>query len=308
MTGTTCDKANGRWREILGGLGFQGDLLNGKHHPCPMCGGTDRFRFTDRNGDGDYFCSQCGAGKGFKLVMAWRGWDFREAATQVDTIIGTLPEKPLRPKSPAAPQPPSRTLLNNVWNAGHVITPSCVAGKYLTGRGLDLLDALKGALRGVDYCLHHPSKTRLPALLARFSDPEGKPQQLHRTYLTEEATKAPVKPCRMWMPGDLAKGGAIRLGPAAREMGVAEGVETALAASKLFGLPVWATTSEGLLREWRAPKEAMRVTVFADHDRNHVGQRAAEDLAWLLFRQGVEVEVKVPPKPGTDWNDVLLTS
>ncbi|NYY79755.1 hypothetical protein DMH17_06695 [Raoultella planticola] len=33
-----------------------------------MCGGADRFRFDDKEGRGTWFCNQCGAGDGLKLV------------------------------------------------------------------------------------------------------------------------------------------------------------------------------------------------------------------------------------------------
>ncbi|WP_435052153.1 primase-helicase zinc-binding domain-containing protein [Escherichia coli] len=39
-----------------------------RHQPCPVCGGSDRFRFDDREGRGTWYCNQCGAGDGLKLV------------------------------------------------------------------------------------------------------------------------------------------------------------------------------------------------------------------------------------------------
>ena len=44
--------AQGRWRSILTVLGIDERALSGKHGPCPMCGGKDRFRFDDREGRG----------------------------------------------------------------------------------------------------------------------------------------------------------------------------------------------------------------------------------------------------------------
>ena len=42
--------AQGRWRSILAVLGADEKTLSGKHGPCPMCGGRDRFRFDDKEG------------------------------------------------------------------------------------------------------------------------------------------------------------------------------------------------------------------------------------------------------------------
>ena len=92
-TRTTLDAAHGHWQEILPDLGVPHRALNGKHQPCPACGGKDRFRFTDRHGDGDYFCSGCGAGKGVSLIAKVNGWDYAEAAKRIDELIETSEEQ-----------------------------------------------------------------------------------------------------------------------------------------------------------------------------------------------------------------------
>ena len=45
------------------------EIGTGKHTSCPACGGKDRFRFDDKQGDGTFYCNQCGAGNGFQLIM-----------------------------------------------------------------------------------------------------------------------------------------------------------------------------------------------------------------------------------------------
>ena len=53
------DAAEGRWREILTNVaGIPDDLLDGKHHPCPNCDGSDRFRMLDLQ-SGAVMCNQC---------------------------------------------------------------------------------------------------------------------------------------------------------------------------------------------------------------------------------------------------------
>ena len=65
--------ANGRWKEILSALGVDPATLKNQHGPCPGCGGKDRFRFDNLNGDGTFICSQGGlgerAGDGFELLV-----------------------------------------------------------------------------------------------------------------------------------------------------------------------------------------------------------------------------------------------
>ena len=51
--------AVGRWPEILSALGgCPLEILDGQHHPCPKCGGMDRFRMIDAEA-GAVYCNQC---------------------------------------------------------------------------------------------------------------------------------------------------------------------------------------------------------------------------------------------------------
>jgi putative DNA primase/helicase len=83
--------AHGRWPEILPRFGIAPKFLKDKHGPCPACGGADRYRFTNRHGDGDYFCNQCGAGKGITLVAKVNRCDYATAAKWVDEYLGSQP-------------------------------------------------------------------------------------------------------------------------------------------------------------------------------------------------------------------------
>jgi putative DNA primase/helicase len=104
----------------------------------------------------------------------------------------------------------------------------------------------------------------------------------------------------------VTKGAAIRLFPISERLGVAEGIETAIATTKLFGVPTWATISAGMLETFEPPARVTELVVFGDNDGNHVGQRAAHALAARLAGRGLRVEVRIPDRVGTDWNDVLL--
>jgi putative DNA primase/helicase len=141
-------------------------------------------------------------------------------------------------------------------------------------------------------------------MIAMVSGPNGSPSILHRTYLTDDGRKAPVIEPRLFMPGTIAKGAAIRLAPAGDALGIAEGIETALSASALFGVPCWAAGNAGLLAAWQSPPEAKRIVIFGDNDPDYGGQAAAYALAKRLGLDGRIVEVQIPTKVDTDWNDV----
>ena len=65
-------RAKGLWKTILENHGIRSEYLANKHGPCPGCGGKDRFRFDDLEGDGTWICSQGGSGEvaggGFRLL------------------------------------------------------------------------------------------------------------------------------------------------------------------------------------------------------------------------------------------------
>lgn len=282
----TQEAARGRWREILPVLGVSVEFLNGKHQACPLCGGKDRARFDDRKGNGDYFCSRCGAGNGFVLLEKLHGWDFKRAANEVDRVVGslstthTIRDYDRRPVSPAR--------VAQLWSKCRAIGLSDPVARYLGSRGLYAWHGLR----------HDPWASTMVAL---FSDPDGGPGSLHYTNVTPEG----IKLCRRFLPrGKLPEGGAVRLGPEAPTMGIAEGIETALSASVLFGMPVWAATSDGMLAKWKPPAITKRVVIFGDNDLSFAGQAAAYALAKRLV-DGVKVTVEIPDRTG-DWNDVLV--
>lgn len=120
--GDLNEATRGRWREILASLGGLSDRqLTDEHQPCPLCGGTDRYRFDDRDGAGTWFCNQCGGknqagggGSGMDLLMRLKGWEFKDAARRVEEHLGIA--RPERPRPPAGPssEPPTRGA-ESVW-------------------------------------------------------------------------------------------------------------------------------------------------------------------------------------------------
>jgi P4 family phage/plasmid primase-like protien len=83
--------ATGRWPEILSHVGgIDPAVLDGRHHPCPKCGGKDRFRLIDEAA-GSCLCNQCfsrGNGDGFAVVQWSTGVNFREAAGRIADYLG----------------------------------------------------------------------------------------------------------------------------------------------------------------------------------------------------------------------------
>src|SRR5580704_3616056 len=95
---TTAERAAGRWPGILAELGIPSAVLDQKHHPCPICkAGKDRFRFINKDGNGGWICTHCKGGSSFDLLMKFHGWEFKEAARQVDAVVGRINPSEVKP-------------------------------------------------------------------------------------------------------------------------------------------------------------------------------------------------------------------
>ena len=67
-------------------------------------------------------------------------------------------------------------------------------------------------------------------MVAAVTYPDGKGATLHRTYLKKSGEKADVPTARKLMSGRPANTASIKLGGYTDTLGIAEGIETALAA------------------------------------------------------------------------------
>lgn len=297
----TKDVARGKWKGILATLGVSIDHLTGKHGPCPMCGGTDRFRFDNKGGDGTYFCSQCGAGNGFDLLRGVNSWDFSKAASEVDRVVGNIAaETPARQMDEAQ----RRDMLNRLWKGAATIRSDNPAARYLGSRNLNLPQNA-GCLRYADRC-PIPGGGFSPAMLAMVTNADGSPCNIHRTFVRPDGSgKADMSEPRALMPGRITDGAAIRLASVHGErLGIAEGIETALAAAQRFNIPTWAAINSTILAKWQPPAGVREVVIFGDNDPKFGGAAAAFALAHRLAVKGFAVDVRIPEQVGKDWADV----
>ena len=307
-------RAHGRWTEILLALGVNEMILSGKNQPCPMCGGADRFQYTDRYGAGNYHCRGCGAGGGFKLLQGAKNWTFGAALKAVERQAGILPPTPLVQRKKVDSED-MRKLLQKIWDEAEPVAYGNLAGRYLAGRGIQL-EALPRVLRfhaSLPYFEREGRRNVLmgyfPCLIARVDDLAGKPVTIHRIYLDPELApsakgKARVSEQKKAMSG--MKSAAIHLFRPTDELALAEGIETALAVRVLTGLPVWSTLNAGNMQDILLPESVRKVHIFGDNDDNFAGQSAAYKLAnRLVVRERRQVTVVLPKNCG-DWLDVLL--
>ncbi len=322
--------ARDQWPSLLQQLGIPTEALRDHHGPCPGCGGVDRFRFDDQDGDGSFICSNGGgdplAGDGFHLLQHVYGWPPAQALKAVAEALGLsldhastsrpalkhlpIPTKVLDPEELQR----RRVKLNAVWSASYPLDHLLAepARVYLAARCLaDIMYDPPNDVR------LHPRLTYwqptgngsyevvgdFPTLVALVRDPNGQPISLHRTWLTPSGNqKAAVAQPKKLMSGltSLA-GAAIHLYAADHRLAVAEGIETALSIrAALSDWPVWSAINSQGMKKLIVPASVTEILICADQDQ--AGMAAAHALAdRLAHKKTVRLIV---PEQG-DFNDVL---
>ncbi|RVT99084.1 hypothetical protein EOD42_02970 [Rhodovarius crocodyli] len=275
---------------------------------------------------GFYHCFGCGAhGSALDWLMQRRGLSFMEAVETLAADAGialpsrrerpapvppALRPKPVAPLADAEPDDGDRIeAARRIWIGASDIALDGPIAAYLRRRHIwPLPPAARQVLRQAR--LEHPHmRSRHWAMVARVDAPDGTPCAVHRIFLTDDGRKLPVEHPKL-AKGRL-KASTIRLAPVGPEIGVAEGIETALAAAQLSGIGVWACISATVLEQFSPPFDVGRVVIFADRDQPKPrspegrGLQAARTLQERLRPLHVETEIRMPHAPFGDYADVL---
>ena len=269
-------------REIAARRGLKPSKRGEWRGTCPACGYKNGLTLSESGGRPLWWCASC-----------------RDQEAVGKALLGDA--APARAEDGGAPEPRQdrRAAVRAMVERAR---PSPIVATYWASRGGRRLPPPAAPLLYLANA-KHPTSRRLPCMLALLHDLAGELVAVHRTFLAPGGTgKAAVEPVRMTL-GDV-RGAAVQLYPAAPHLVVAEGIETALAAAELLGLPAWAATSAGNLGDAMAlPPEVREVTIAADNDPP--GRRAAKNAAARWRAEGRAVRVAMPDKPGADFNDVL---
>ena len=266
------------WPEIHAALGIDPRYLKNKLQPCPACGGKNRFRYDDLDGNGTFFCNQTAkkAGDGFGLVMHFFGCDFQTALKQVSGVLGMdnadpLPIPPTRLQAQPRPEKDQIEKLAALWRSTEPIRPDSPVIQYLKSRGLEMAHLPENVrfLPEKDYWTTGEDKPLLlgsfPCMVCAIRDMDEELQGLHLTYLQpsydkpcgedglhapryqklaikdpETGEALPAKKMRNRKQGSIS-GQAVHLFPIPENgrLVIAEGIETALAARELYKAYDW---------------------------------------------------------------------
>jgi putative DNA primase/helicase len=264
----------------------------GRHRlPCPECdkGPKDAALAVEIRADGSavWWCWRCHAHGGIR-------------GDRVLTVhAGSRPNRP----EPHAQERRESALAacRAIWKQTQPIAGTPGA-EYLRLRCCALPPA-DGDLRfhAALYCPE--TAAELPALVARVSTVIGnKTIGIHRIWFRAGEPKA-VKKMRLGASDEPV---CIRLWPDAAVtvgLGIAEGVETALAAAQAF-TPMWSTIDAGLMAKFPLIPGLESLTIFADYDER--GLAAAKSTWERYMHAGRNANFLRPKRVGEDFNDVLI--
>ena len=289
----TVKQACGHWPRILPALGVK--VIKNRHQACPVCGGSDRFRFDDKEGRGTWLCNQCGAGDGLKLVEKVFGVKPSEAAQKVNAVTGNLP--PVAPEVIAAAE--AETEADRQAAAALAVrlmenTRPASGNAYLTRKGFPDREC------PVLTSMHKTGGVTFRAgdVVVPLYDDTGALVNLQ--LISSDGLKRPLK-------GGAVKGACHTIEgkkQAGKHLWIAEGYATALTVHHLTGETVMVALSSvnllSLASLVRQKHPACQIVLAADRDLNGDGQTKAAAAA-----ETCEGIVALPPVFG-DWNDAFM--
>lgn len=273
---------------MLAHFGVNQKHLSKKHTDCPFCGGKDRYRYTNINGDGDYICGQCGNGDGMDLAMSALQMGFSNTVSEIRKIIGNATMETVKTED----YEKNLQNIKRIYAGKKDIVPGSAVSKYLEKRGITVLpDQCCYELNNMPYYEDGKITGRHPAMVSQFRTQAGAISTLHITYLDNDGNKANVETPRKLLPvARPFSGSACRLFNPDKILCITEGIETALAVHQLEEYPVWAMGSANNLEKFDAPTGSLdTLYIYCDEDTNGTGQRSAYTLQNRLKLKG-EIE------------------
>lgn len=142
----------------------------------------------------------------------------------------------------------------------------------------------------------------MPALIAAVTMDHGL-VAIHRTFLDpiQPALAAFDNPKRAL--GKMAAGAVRLFDPIDGKLGLAEGVESALAARALTQIPCWSSLGNERFGLVAIPESVSELHLFVDHDAG--GDLAEERARGSYARENRKIITRRPRTRGSDWNDAL---
>lgn len=303
------DQCRGQWPQILARYGVQLPP-RGKHGPCPITGGKDRFRFSDKDGKGMYYCEHLEpvSGGGLRLLSLYLNKSIVDTAKELlgNTTQSAAPNRRFKSQeeldrikelNEQLAKKSAVEQIGKAYRSPHV---------YFQNKGLSY-----EPLVNPDQMLSSAGEILPPgnfALIPAYKD--GKIVNIQRISPTGE--KRPID-------GGIMKGVYNKLEGTTANIAIVEGFATGLTVNQLTGWTVYVAFNTNNL--YSAAVQAFadhqdnqsatpKIWFFADHDKidPKTGKRPGEDKAQeaaakIELSRKVAAGVVLPSEIG-DWDDM----
>jgi putative DNA primase/helicase len=232
------------------------------------------------------------------LVHCFAGCDHRDilaALRQRGLLEGHGSQAETRPRrnEPAPAVTPDPEAIT-IWGSASCAIGSIV-GRYLRARGITIAPPPSLRCAGGHHLEHAE-----PAMVAAVQAPDRRTIAVQVTKLDPSGERKAQMPLPRLTVGALGDG-AVRLAAAGDVLGLAEGIETALSAMQLTGVPTWACLGASRMHRVAVPDSVRELHIFIDND--DPGRDAAERTAHAHRHR--RVVLRRPPDELGDWNDFL---
>ena len=256
--------------------------------------------FTVSEKRGVFYCFGCRAGgDAITFLKRLHGCDFRSALEYLRKAVGGDVVSGQHPMASAPVFEHRSQLAYRLWKTAQSAQRGLIE-RYLRSRGV--VGPIPLSIRLLLAAWHSEARAEFPAMIGAVQDVTGRITGVHRTYLAVDGSgKAAVTPTKKMLGSCV--GGAVRLAKMGSTLAVTEGIETGLSVLLATGTPTWAALSASGLAALKLPAAADNVIVFADHDP--AGIAAGESAMARWHAEGRRVRLALPPKPGSDFNDLL---
>jgi hypothetical protein len=215
----------------------------------------------------------------------------RGIAQEADGNNDDVPRQAIERAPEHAPNPEALEL----WRGGSPIAADSIQARFLASRGLTIDPPV--SLRAAT--ILHLDRYPLPAIIAAVQAPDRRIIAVQQTLIDPRGDrKAQVRIPRQTV-GALGWG-AVRLACAIDVLGLAEGVEKALAGMQLFRVPCWSSLGAARMHRVWIPDHVHELHIFVDND--DAGRAAAERTAYAHRHR--RVLLRFPPEGFKDWDDV----
>ncbi|MBU6371401.1 MAG: toprim domain-containing protein [Alphaproteobacteria bacterium] len=189
------------------------------------------------------------------------------------------------------------------WAKAKAVHRATLGGVYLE-KTRALRPPWGPSLRFLARCYCGPLRGERPALIGGVSKLSAPHDviAIQRIFLEPPGRKCSELEKPKLSLGPITGGGVI-LGDVRDALVIAEGIESALSASRALGLPAVAVLGASNLPKLEIPDTVRRVVIAPDRDEGGTGERHARALGVELARRGVSVALAWAPDGLNDWND-----